>query len=307
MALFEYMETLQGFLRDRQQRNMSPEDLRRYVNRARREIAMRSQCLRLVPPTSGQIEEIQVTAPGSGYTNPTVVVSAPDLPNGQTPYPNGAQATATAQIIGGQVTSIGVDFGGSGYAQPTVTITDPHGTGATAVAITSPISTFNANQERYNFADFPITTFPGIKSVLAVLDVSILYNNLRYTLLRYSFSEYQAFVRQYPFQFSYVPVAYCIVNDGSTGAILAYPFPSQQYPFEPDCLCIPTDLQTDQDFEAIPEPWSEGVPMLAAHYAFAELQSYNNARWWLDQWKTWTLGYSVYARPRMIGSPYGRR
>src|SRR5690349_4076873 len=103
MALFDYMETTQGFLRDRAQKNMNPEDLRRYVNRARREIAMRSQCLRVVPPTSGQIETIQITAGGSGYTNPTVVISAPDLPNGKLPLPNGAQATAVAQIVGGQI------------------------------------------------------------------------------------------------------------------------------------------------------------------------------------------------------------
>ncbi len=307
MALFDYMETTQGFLRDRAQKNMNPDDLIRYINRARREIAMRSQCLRVVPPTSAPIETIQVATPGSGYTNPTVVISAPDLPNGKIPYPNGAQATATAQQIGGQIANVSIGFGGSGYAMPTATITDPTGSGATLTVQTSPISTFNANQERYLFSDFPISAEPGIKSVFAVLDVSILYNNLRYTLLQYAFSEYQAFIRQYPFQFSYVPVAYSMFNAGTTGGILVYPFPSQQYPFEPDCLCLPQDLTSDQDFEALPEPWTEGVPFLAAHYAFAELQSYNNARYWLEQWQMWTLRYSNYARPRMIGSPYGRR
>lgn len=307
MALFDYMETTQGFLRDRAQKNMNPEDLRRYINRARREIAMRSQCLRIVPPTSGPVEEVQVVNPGSGYTNPTVVISAPDLPNGKTPYPNGAQATAVAQQIGGRISNVSMTFGGSGYAVPSATITDPTGHGATLTVKTSAISTFNPNQERYNFADFPISTFPGIKSVLSVLDVSILYNNLRYTLLRYSFSEYQAFIRQYAFQFSYVPVAYTIFNDGAAGSILAYPFPSQQYPFEPDCLCIPQDLVADQDFEAIPEPWVEGVPYLAAAYAYQELQSFNNARFYMEFFEKSTLRYSVYARPRMIGSPYGRR
>ncbi len=307
MALYDYMETTQGFLRDRAQRNMNPADLIRYINRARREIAMRSQCLRVVPPTSGQIETIQVTAGGSGYTNPSVVISAPDLPNGKLPFPNGAQATATAQFIGGQIVNISLTFGGDGYAMPTITITDPTGSGATATAQTSPISTFNANQERYLYKDFPVSAEPGIKSVFAVLDVSVVYNNLRYTLQRYGFSAYQAFIRQYPFQYSYVPAAFTTFNDGTAGGILAYPFPSQQYPFEPDCLCLPQDLTSDQDFEAIPEPWTEGVPYLATAYAYQELQSFNNARFYMDFFEKFTLRYSVYARPRMIGSPYGRR
>ncbi len=304
--LFSYMETTQGFLRDRAQKNISPEDLRRYVNRARREIAMRSQCLRVVPPTSGSVETIQVATPGSGYTNPTVIISAPDLPNGKLPYPNGAQATATAQQIGGRISNVSMSFGGDGYAMPTATITDPTGHGATLTVQTSPISTFNPNQERYNFADFPISSQAGIKSVLSVLDVAIVYNNLRFVLIRKSFSDYQAYIRNYPFQYSYVPVVYCQLGDGTTGAILAYPFPSQQYPFEPDCLCIPSDLATDQDFEAIPGPWTEGIPYLAAYYAYLEMQSFNNARFYLEFFEKMTLRYSIYARPRMIVNPYGR-
>lgn len=304
--LYDYMETLSGFLRDRSQRNMNPADLIRYVNRARREIAMRSQCLRLVPPTSGSVLEIKVTNAGSGYTAPVVTISAPDLPNGQALYPNGAQATAVAQQIGGQISNAGVTFGGSGYALPTATISDPTGSGATLVCSTTPISTFNENQESYRFADFPVSTFPGIRSVFAVLDVSILYNNLRYTLLRFSFSDYQAFIRQYPFQFSYVPVAYCIQQDGVNGNILAYPFPSQQYAFEPDCLCLPIDLQTDRDYEAIGDPWTEGIPYLAAMFCYQELQNFNSARYYGDLFKEFSLRYATYARPRMISSPYGR-
>lgn len=306
-ALHEYMQTTQGFLRDRGQKLWNPEDIRRYVNRARREIAMRTQCIRRVPPIAGSIETIQLTAGGTGYTDPTVVISAPDQPNGEALYPNGAQATATAQRIGGVITNISVGFGGSGYRQPTVTITDPTGTGATATAQTTPVMTTNANQERYNFADFPISGFPGVRSVLSVLDCSILYNNLRYTLIRFAFSEYQAFIRNYPFQYSYVPVAYTQLGDGTQGSLLFYPFPSQEYAIEPDCLCLPIDLRTDEDFEAIGEPWSEGVPYLAAAYAYEEAQAFNNARYWHDRLKEMMPRYTTYARPRMIGSPYGRR
>lgn len=306
MALNFYLQTLQGFLRDRAQRTWNTDDLTRYINRARREIAMRTQCIRNVPPTSGAIEEIQVTNPGTGYTNPTVIVSGPDLPNGALPYPAGAQATADAQIVNGGIGNISVSFGGNGYFQPTVAISDPTGHGATAVAITSPINILNPSQERYNFTDFPIDSIPGVSAVFAVLNVSILYNNLRYRLIYYPFSQYQAFIRNYPFQYSYVPVVYTQLQDGVQGSLLFYPFPSQQYVFEPDCLFLPIDLGSDSDYEAIGYPWQDSIAYLAAAYAFEEAQAYNNARYWLDIFKEQVNRHSIYARPGMTINPYGR-
>lgn len=305
--LYRYMQEVQGFLRDRGQKLFNPTDLVAYINRARREVAMRTQCIRRIPPISGSITNIVVTDGGSGYTAPTVSISAPDQPNGEALYPNGAQATATAQQIGGVISNVSLTFGGSGYRQPTATISDPTGTGAELTVTTTPLMTTVANQERYNFADFPIGEFPGVKAVFAVLDCSILYNNLRYTLIRYAFSEYQAYIRNYPFQYSYVPIAYTQLGDGAGGSLLMYPFPSEGYAIEPDCLCLPVDLTSDQDIEAITEPWTDAVPLLAAAYAYQEAQAFNNARFYLDQYREWVNRYTVYARPRMIGSPYGRR
>lgn len=307
MTLFAYMESVQGFVRDRSQKVFNPEDIRRHINRARREIAMRSQCIRVVPPISGSIMEIQVKTGGTGYTNPTVVISGPDLPGGTSSYPGGAQATALASQVGGVITNVSVSFGGSGYFNPSVTITDPTGMGATVTPLLSPINSLYQNQERYNFSSFPLGTFPGVRAVFAVLDCAILYDNLRYRLLYYPFSEYQAFIRNYPFQYSYVPVVYTQLGDGTQGSLLMYPFPSQTYAFEPDCLCLPIDLQTDADYEAIGEPWSQGIPYLAASYCFEEAQAYNNSRYWADRAKEALPRYSAYARPRMIVTPYGRR
>lgn len=71
---------------------------------------------------NGEIDNIVVTAGGSGYTSvPTVLVNG-----------DGVGATATATITGDAISSIAVDAGGSGYSFAFITITGGGGSGATA-------------------------------------------------------------------------------------------------------------------------------------------------------------------------------
>ncbi|MEX3923067.1 hypothetical protein AB4Y36_03460 [Paraburkholderia sp. BR10936] len=74
------------------------------------------------------LQTITVPEGGTGYTSPTVTISAPDLLTG-------IQATATATVSGGVVTDITITNAGTGYYNtPTVTISDAAGTGAKATA-----------------------------------------------------------------------------------------------------------------------------------------------------------------------------
>jgi hypothetical protein len=259
-----------------------------------------------VPPTSGSIIAIEVTNPGSGYTSPTVVITPPDSPNGALPYPAGAQAVANAQTIGGMISNVSVSFGGAGYFQPQVTITDPHGTGAIAVPQLSPISVLQFQQEVYNFADFPLDTFAGVQSVFAVIDVSVIYANYRYVLPYYPLSIYQAYIRQYPRQYLYVPTMHTQLGQGTGGSLLMYPIPSQQYQWEADCICLPEDLVSDNEPEALPAPWTDAVPYMAASLAYAELQNFNASKYYQDQYDNFVHRYSAYARPGRTINPYGR-
>jgi len=81
------------------------------------------------------VESISVTNGGSGYlTTPSVTISAPDGPNGQT-------ATAFATLNGSSVDSITIISSGNQYSSaPTITISAPDsGVTATATANVSPI------------------------------------------------------------------------------------------------------------------------------------------------------------------------
>ena len=304
--LNEYLKALQGFLRDRAQRNLSPEDLIAYINRSRREIALRTQCVRILTPIAGQIESIAVVAQGDEYTAPVVTITPPDAPSGALPNPGGAQATAVAMLAGEMIGGVSMAFGGDGYFQPVATITDPTGSGAVLRPTVTPISATQGNQEVYEFSKIPLKQFAGVGAVFWVQSISIIYSNYRYSLPCYPFSVYQSHIRQFPNQYSYVPVLAGQYGQGSNGSLYLYPIASQKYQLELDCFCLPAPLSTDRDLEAIAEPWTDAVPIGAAVYAMEELQSYNNAKYWQEKFDSYVHRYSAYARPGRTINPYGR-
>ncbi len=306
MPLFDYMKQTQRFLRDGNQALLSPEDIVSYVNRARREVAMRTQCIRLIPPISGSITQAVVTAGGSGYTNPKVSVTPPDFPGGGAYAPGGAQASAKATVIGGAVNDVQMAQGGYGYFQPSLTITDPTGAGATASPIMTPMNLLLQNQEVYPFSGVPLGNAPGVASIYAVKSVAIIFANYRYVCNYKSFTEYQAYVRNYPFQYQFVPTIWSQYGQGVGGSAYFYPIPSQTYQMEWDCFCVPQDLTDDFSVEAIPQPWTDVVPYFAAHLAYLELQNLNAAKGYLDLYDAMAKRYSAYARMGRPTTMYGR-
>lgn len=306
-TLFDYLQQTQRFVRDQRQRILDPEDLIEYVNRARREVAARTQCVRRLTTISGSILSWSVTSGGSNYTsNTSATVTAPDFPSGAGVNPNGAQATATPVIQGGVIVGVNNDYGGAGYFQPVMSFTDTTGSGAAATADVAFINTLNRGQEVYNFSDVDLSMFPGVESCYAVKSVSIIYSNYRYSVPMYAFSVYQAMIRSYPFQYQYVPTFCSQYGQGADGSIYMYPLPSQTYQLEWDMFCLPQDLTDNQSVDVIPAPWDDVVPYFAAHLAYLELQNMNAGKFYLDLFDSMTLRKSQYARVGRVVNPYGR-
>lgn len=308
-TLFDHTKQVQRFLRDANQELVDFADIVEYTNRARREIAGRTQCIRdLNMPIQGGITTITASPGGSGYLpTDTLTISTPDSPSGAAPWPAGRQATAGFAVNGaGSITAVNVIDGGDGYFQPAVSIKSATGSGAKFTAQTSVISQTVANQEIYNFADLGVNPKPGYGQLIAIRNISIIYNNLRYTCLYYPFSIYQAMVRNYPRQYYYVPTIWSQLGQGSAGSVYMYPIASQPYQMEWDGTFLPADLLTNQDAEAIPQPWADAVPYFAAHLAFAELQNLNASMAYLKLYDQMTARYSAYARPGRATNVYGR-
>lgn len=306
--LNSYIAQCQRFLRDQKQELIDIGNWIDYINRARREIAGMTQCIRVLTPISGSVVSARVVSGGSGYSAATVVpITPPDSPSGALPSPGGAQAKALPIIQGGVITAADIQFGGYGYFNPIATVTDiGGGTGAQVALTISPINVLQPNQEQYSFSDINVSMFPGVGSVFMIRSVSVIYANYRYSLPCYSFSVYQSMIRQYPFQYTYVPTFCSQFGQGASGSFFAYPWPSQRYAWEFDCTCLPQDLIDDQSVEVIPQPWSDIVPYFAAHLAFAELQNLNASKYYLDLFDKMTLRKSNYARPGRVTNPYGR-
>ena len=307
---FTHLKQTQRFLREQKQQFENPDDLLVYINRARREVAARTQCIRRLTSISGQCVSVQVTNGGSGYINPVATITTPDWPSGTLPSPNGRQATCGVILHGGAITGIDINDGGDGYFQPIVTITDASGpgTGATATVAVSPINTLNPGQEVYNFSDIYVGNWPGVDSVYAIKGVSVIYAEYRYSLPMIAFSVYQAQVRQYSTgTYQYVPSFGSQYGQGTNGSFYFYPPPSQLYQIEYDCFCLPQDMTVDNSIpEAIPLPWTDAVPYMAAQLAYQELQNWNAAKFYEQQFDKMTLGYSQHARVSRAVNPYGR-
>jgi hypothetical protein len=308
-SLHKYAQQVQRFIHDSRMESVDWQNIVDYVNQARRETAMRSQCIRVLPKVSGSIVSIPVPNV-SGWVAPvTVTITPPDSPPGTLPYPNGAQATATASlsVSGGHLTGIAVTFGGAGYFQPQAVLTDAAGHTATVTPATTVLNMMAAGQEVYPFAGFDVSGFPGAGQVYAVRSVSIIYSNYRYSLPIYSFSTYQAKIRQYAGgTYQYVPTFGSLFGRGAEGSLYLYPVPSQAYQLEVDCSCLPQDLVDDQSVEAIPDPWTDAVPYYAAHLAMLELQSFNNARFYEDMFSRRLMQMGGYTLPGRAINPYGR-
>jgi hypothetical protein len=307
MALNAYIAQVQRFCRDQKQQYLDVGNITDYVNRARRDIALQTQSIRRLTPISGAIVSWIVTNEGSGYSNnPTLTITPPDFPSGRPPNPGGKQATANCIVSGGKIVSIFSSYGGTGYFQPQMTITDSTGSGATATPVMSYINQLNESQEYYQVSDVDLSMFPGVQSIYYIRSLSVIYANYRYMLPVYSFTTYQSMIRQFPFQYKYTPTFAAQFGQGTDLSFYAYPIPSQQFQWEFDALCLPSDLVDDQSVEALPDPWTDMVPYLAAHLSFLELQNGNSARMFLDLYEKMLLRYSNSVRIGRTINPYGR-
>lgn len=306
--LYKYAESVQRFLRDSRQQDLDLADIFDHINTARREVAMRAECVVRIPPISGACVAVSVTTAGSGYTSPTVTISGPDFPSGEPPYPLGLQATALPIIQGGSITAIDVQQGGSGYFSPTISVVDPTGSGCEATVTTSPLNLIYVGQEKYPLADIDLSMFPGVEDIISVRSIALLYSNWRYELARYSWSVYNSRIRQFAPSntYQYVPSFFTQLEQGANGSLYFYPVPSQTYQVEFQCICSVQDLTSDDSYEALPMPWQDAVKYFAAHLCFLDLQSFNNARVYEDQFDKFMHRYGAYARPGFRSNPYGR-
>jgi hypothetical protein len=74
---------------------------------------------------------------------------------------------------------------------------------------------------------------------------------------------------------------------------------------EIDCSCMPFPLQSDNDPEAIPLPWSDAVPYMSAFFCLMQQQRMQDAAAMLQLFQADLPFCASVVAPQMITAPYG--
>lgn len=305
MALTAYQQELQQLLGDQNAQRFNIADLTQFINRARLKIASATQCLRILPPSTGSFATLTVSAGGSGYTAPVVTISAPDGTGVQ-----GVQALATATQAGGVVNGFTLLIVGSGYVSPVVTITDPtgSGTGATASYTLTPFVAAQPGQEVYTFASVNAiiqANNPGIQGIVAVQDIALSWGSWKPMLRNIgAWSQFQAWCRAWNVGQENYPVAWSQFGQGAAGSIYLFPIPSVIAQMDWDCYCYPINLVTDDDAEAIPYPFTDAVPYYAAYWAYMSVQNQDMAEVMWSNYKRQMAEARSFATPSIVSDYY---
>lgn len=262
--LFGYLQDAQRLLNDPKEEKYSLFDLRKFVNRARRQLAAESQCIRFMVPSSGSFASVSVKTCGEGYTSP---------PKVEVPMPGawGVGFTPADITVGinslGQVCSAKINNPGSGYVNVTLTLEGGGGTGAELSWTLTPFLSTVANKEVYNFQDYNALLPVGLREILAIQNISVSWGGIKPTMRHLDFSAFQAYLRAYNTQSTNWPAVWAQYGQGVQGSAYLNPIPSMQMQMEWDTYCLPSDLITDADPEWIPYPFTHAVPYYAAYWA----------------------------------------
>jgi hypothetical protein len=119
----------------------------------------------------------------------------------------------------------------------------------------------------------------GIKGIFDVIEIAVNWGgSIRPALNWMPWDDLQAYARAYGFLTISYPEWWSCMSDGEDGEVWLFPPPSTTGEIELDAYCVPLDLNTDSDYDAIPEGYHSAVKFGAAATAFLSSQRYANAQ-----------------------------
>jgi len=135
----------------------------------------------------------------------------------------------------------------------------------------APFNTFQTigGQERYpyiGFGDLYLNQqYRGLRGIRDVVTVSVSWGGTSRPALDWMpFEDFQAYLRSNQVLVTNYPSVFSIYNDGEAAEVWMYPIPLSASEMEWDTFCTCADIYTNDDFDAIPHPWRDGVKFYAA-------------------------------------------
>lgn len=138
-------------------------------------------------------------------------------------------------------------------------------------------------QERYPFQGFfnpyAASSHAGIKGIIDVNDCAVNWGgSVRPALAWLPWEDLQAYARAYATLVTSYPYYWSVLNPGENGEIWLFPAPSTTGDIELQAYCVPKDLNTDDDYDAIPDGFKDGIKFLAASLAYLTKQQYSQSQ-----------------------------
>jgi uncharacterized CHY-type Zn-finger protein len=223
-----YLQECTDLLRDANNQFTTVAQLTRYINTARREVAKRTACLQA-------------------------------LVTGQAPFGTGAQAGN--MIVGGIIPNMLPNSAANNANEP----------GAVATPSNSFTTLPGTEVYTYSYANpYLQQQYTGYKSVIYVFNVSVSWGGSRPTLTWTTWDNLQAYCRSYNQGVNSYPQVWSQKGVGENGQVWLFPVPINT-PFsemEWECVCTPTSLYTNDDYDVIPESYQGCIKYYACYLAY---------------------------------------
>lgn len=138
-------------------------------------------------------------------------------------------------------------------------------------------------QERYPYVGFfnpyAQAQYDGIQGIIAINSLSVNWSGaVRPTLAWMPWEDLQAYARAYATLVTSYPYYWSTMDDGENGEVWMFPAPSTTGDIEADAYCVPKDLYTDDDYDAIPGGFSNSIKYGAAELAYLTSQRFQQAQ-----------------------------
>lgn len=152
-----------------------------------------------------------------------------------------------------------------------------------------------AAQESYAF-----TALPQGSKTIDVLNLTLLWGNMRVPMQYMPFTEFNARMRVWQ-SYQGRPVVFSVYGQNT---VYVGPIPDQIYVSEWDTVITPAPMVATTDVETITYPYTEPVPYYAAYLAKYKEQSYDEANMFHEEYKAKVFASLRASMTRRLPSVY---
>jgi len=138
------------------------------------------------------------------------------------------------------------------------------------------------------------------RNAIDAFGIVLFFGNVRYQMAERTYTQTGSFYQPYQ-GYQDIPCVYA--KYGATQVILG-PVPNQNFTTQWDMVVVSNPLVNPTDQDPLPYPWTDPVPFKAAEFAKQQLQQYDEAQQYRQQYMARLAEVTGGARGRFLADPY---